>query len=76
MSTEERARAIEGERRSEVTRRKRLRFHPGTRRYGAAAFARALPGGSPTDAAAAAHGTPGDRPPAVLAVHPRYRARQ
>ena len=38
-------------------------------------FARALPGGSPTGAATAAHGTPGDRPPAVLAMS-RCRARQ
>jgi len=39
-------------------------------------FARALPGGSPTGAAAAALGFPGDRPPAVPAVPPRCRARQ
>ena len=38
-------------------------------------FARTLPGGSPTGAAAAAHGTPGDRPPAVPAGS-RCRARQ
>ena len=57
-----------------MTRRRRPGFTRGPRRCGAAASPRPSDA-SPTDAAAAAHGTPGDRPPAVLAVS-RCRARQ
>ena len=49
-------------------------LHPRSRRCGAAAFAASF-GRKPYGAAAAAHGTPGDRPPAVPAVS-RCRARQ
>ena len=57
-----------------MTRRKRPGFTRGSRRCGAAAFAASF-GRKPYGAAAAAHGTPGDRPPAVPAVS-RCRARQ
>jgi hypothetical protein len=57
-----------------VTRRRRPEFTRGSRRCGAAAFATSF-GRKPYGAAAAAHGTPGDRPPAVPAVS-RCRARQ
>ena len=63
------------ERAARVTRRRRLRFTRGTRRYGAAASLAPFRAAGPTGAAAAAHGTPGDRPPAVPAVS-RCRARQ
>ncbi len=64
----------ERERAARVTRRKLLRFTRGSRRCGAAAFAASF-GRKPYGAAAAAHGTPGNRPPAVPAVS-RCRARQ
>jgi hypothetical protein len=57
-----------------VTRRRRLGFARGSRRCGAEAFAASF-GRKPYGAAAAAYGTPGDRPPAVPAVS-RCRARQ
>ena len=57
-----------------MTRRRRPGFTRGSRRCGAAAFAASF-GRKPYGAAAAAHGTPGDRPPAVPAVS-RCRARQ
>ena len=57
-----------------MTRRRRPRFTRGSRRCGAAAFAASF-GRKPYGAAAAAHGTPGDRPLAVPAVS-RCRARQ
>ena len=57
-----------------MTRRRRPGFNRGSRRCGAAAFAASF-GRKPYGAAAAAHGTPGDRPPAVPAVS-RCRARQ
>ena len=57
-----------------MTRRRRPGFTLGSRRCGAAAFAASF-GRKPYGAAAAAHGTPGDRPPAVPAVS-RCRARQ
>jgi hypothetical protein len=57
-----------------VTRRRRPGFTRGSRRCGAAAFAASF-GRKSYGAAAAAHGTPGDRPPAVPAVS-RCRARQ
>jgi hypothetical protein len=50
-----------------VTRRRRPRFTRGTRRRGAAASAASF-GRKPYGAAAAAHGSPGDRPPVVPAV--------
>jgi hypothetical protein len=62
------------ERAARVTRRRRPGFTRGSRRCGAAAFAASF-GRKPYGAAAAAHGTPGDRPPAVPAVS-RCRARQ
>ena len=57
-----------------MTRRRRPGFTRGSRRCGAAAFAASF-GRKPYGAAAAAHGSPGDRPPAVPAVS-RCRARQ
>ena len=63
------------ERAARVTRRKRLRFNRGTRRCGAARFARVLRTQALRTRRRAAHGTPGDRPPAVPAVS-RCRARQ
>ena len=69
-----RARAAERERAARVTRRRRPGFTRGSRRCGAAAFAASF-GRKPYGAATAAHGSPGDRPPAVPAVS-RCRARQ
>ena len=57
-----------------MTHRRRLRFNRGSRRCGAAAFAASF-GRGPTARRRAAHGTPGDRPPAVPAVS-HCRARQ
>ena len=57
-----------------MTRRRRPGFTRGSRRCGAAAFAASF-GRKPYGAATAAHGSPGDRPPAVPAVS-RCRARQ
>jgi hypothetical protein len=57
-----------------VTRRRRPGFTQGSRRRGRQLFAASF-GRKPYGAAAAAHGTPGDRPPAVPAA-PRCRARQ
>ena len=57
-----------------MTRRSWLGFTLGSRRCGAAAFAASF-GRKPYGAAAAAHGSPGDRPPAVPPVS-RCRARQ
>ena len=57
-----------------MTRRRRPGFTRGSRRCGAAASAASF-GRKPYGAAAAAHGSPGDRPPAVPAVS-RCRARQ
>ncbi len=57
-----------------MIRRRRLGFTRGPRRCGAAAFAASF-GRKPYGAAAAAHGIPGDRPPAVPAVS-RCRACQ
>jgi hypothetical protein len=59
-----------------VTRRRRPGFTQGSRRCGAAVFAASF-GRKPYGAATAAHGTPGDRPPAVPAVsrcraHPHH----
>jgi hypothetical protein len=54
------------------TRRKQPGFNRGTRRCRAAASAASF-GRKPCGAAAAAHGTPGDRPPAVPAVSPLPR---
>jgi len=64
-----------GERAAGVTRRKRLRFNRGTRRCRAARVARVLRTIALRTRRRAAHGTPGDRPPAVPAVS-RCRARQ
>jgi hypothetical protein len=58
----------------QVTRRRRPRFTRASRRRTAAAFAASF-GRKPYGAAAAAHGAPGDWPPAVPAVS-RCRARQ
>ena len=74
VNSEGRARAAERERAARVTRRRRPGFTRGSRRCGAAAFAASF-GRKPYGAATAAHGTPGDRPPAVPAVS-RCRARQ
>ncbi len=57
-----------------VTRRRRPGFTLGSGRCGAAAVAASF-GRKPYGAAAAARGTPGDRPPALPAVS-RFRARQ
>ena len=57
-----------------MTRRRGPGSPGGSRRCGAAAFAASF-GRKPYGAAAAAHGTPGDRPPAVPAVS-RCRAPQ
>ena len=56
-----------------MTRRRRPGLTLGSRRRGAAAFAASF-GRKPYGAATAAHGTPGDRPPAFPAVS-RCRAR-
>jgi hypothetical protein len=51
-----------------VTRRKRLGFNPGGLAVAGRQLSPRPSDASPADAAAAAHGTPGDRPPAVPAV--------
>jgi hypothetical protein len=59
---------------AKATRRRRPGFTRGSRRCGRQLFAASF-GRKSYGAAAAAHGTPGDRPPAVPAVS-RCRARQ